>query len=42
MNYANIIDTISDKYPYISFIILCIVLIIIGLITRYGFNYRST
>ena len=42
MNYNNIVNIISDKYQYISFFILCIVLIIISLIVIYGFNYRSS
>jgi hypothetical protein len=42
MNYKNIIDSISDKYPYFTFFLICVVSIIISLIVIYGFHYSSS
>lgn len=41
MNYLNIKNTIQDKYPYVSFFLLCILLVIISIITIYGFKIKT-
>ena len=41
MNYLIIKNTIQDKYPYVSFFLLCVLLVIIALITIYGFKIKT-
>ena len=41
MNYLNIKNTLQDKYPYVSFFLLCVLLVIIALITIYGFKIKT-